>query len=88
MNNLINETFVTTNKQLATYLRYKGYQFTLAVSDTNTGSLCFVILDFIFSNVPDIVIRDYFHDTPEVILFKNIIATRNLMNESINSFSA
>jgi hypothetical protein len=83
--NLTNNTYITTNKILATYLRYKGYDY--ALSDTGYKKYDkYNVIEFIFIGVPDMIIRDYFHNTPEVILYRNIISIRDLVNRSINTF--
>lgn len=75
------EKVVTTNKLFASFLRYRGFIFSLSNGNDNPH-----ILTFKFEGVPRYVIEEYSSGSPEIIRFRDIYNVREIVNSQMRDY--
>lgn len=75
------ENVATTNKLLATFLRYRGFIFTLSNGNGDPR-----ILTFNFESVPRYVIEEFKSGNAEITRFRNIYNVREMVNEQLRKY--
>lgn len=75
------ENVATTNKLLASFLRYRGFIFTLSNGNKNPN-----IATFNFENVPRYVIEEYRSGSPDITRFRDIYNVREIVNQQLREF--